>query len=211
MAVTTTGSTGATPAPEPVAAPTGLESLDVRKLGMWAFLGSECVFFASLITTFFVYRDVIISGASGEPLPRDVLGINFTALLAFILVTSSLTMVLSINAATQNKPRTAGLWLLATAILGTFFLAGQTYEFTKLAQEGLTLTSGVFGQCFLTLTGFHGTHVFVGVIWLLACLPRTISGGFNAGNFMGLEMVGLYWHFVDVVWVVIFTLIYLLP
>jgi heme/copper-type cytochrome/quinol oxidase subunit 3 len=178
---------------------------------MWAFLGSECVFFGSLITTFFVYRGVIMSGASGEPLPREVLGINFTALLAFILVTSSLTMVLAINSATQNKPRSAGLWLLATAVLGTFFLAGQTYEFTKLAQEGITLTSGIFGQTFLTLTGFHGTHVFVGVIWLLACLPRTMSGGFNAGNFMGLEMVGLYWHFVDVVWVVIFTLIYLLP
>ena len=152
---------------------------------MWAFLGSECVFFGSLITTFFVYRNVIISGASGEPLPRDVLGINFTALLAFILVTSSLTMVLSINAATQNKPRTAGLWLLATAILGTFFLAGQTYEFTKLAQEGLTLTSGIFGQCFLTLTGFHGTHVFVGVIWLLACLPRTMQRGLQRRELHG--------------------------
>ena len=131
-----------------------------------------------------------------------MLGINFTALLAFILVTSSLTMVLAINAVTQNKPRTGGLWLLATAVLGTFFLAGQTYEFTKLAQEGLTLTS-IFGQCFLTLTGFHGTHVFVGVIWPWPASRAPAAGASSPGNFMGLEMVGLYWHFVDVVWVVI--------
>jgi len=198
-------------APAEPAAPTGLESLDVRKLGMWAFLGSECVFFGSLITTFFVYRPQIMGQVSGEPLPHQVLGITFTGLLAFILVTSSLTMVLSINAVQQNKPRIGAVWLLATAILGTCFLAGQTYEFTKLAQEGLTLRSGVFGMTFLTLTGFHGTHVFIGVIWLLSCISRTLRGGFNAGNFMGLEMVGLYWHFVDVVWVVIFTMIYLLP
>ena len=208
MAVTTSEHRG--PA-EPVAAPTGLESLDVRKLGMWTFLGSECVFFGALITTFFVYRPLIFSQASGEPLPHEVLGIAFTGLLAFILVTSSLTMVLSINAAQRNQPRAAALWLLATAALGTAFLGGQAYEFTKLAQEGLTLTSGVFGMSFLTLTGFHGTHVFLGVVWLLSCLSRTLRGGFNAGNFMGLEMVGLYWHFVDIVWVVIFTLIYLLP
>jgi cytochrome c oxidase subunit III len=196
---------------EPLAGPTGLESLDVRKMGMWAFLGSECVFFGALITTFFVFRPLILAGASGEPHPREVLGIAFTGLLAFILVTSSLTMVLAINAVQHNRTRAGSLWILATAFLGTCFLAGQSYEFTKLAQEGLTLTSGVFGQSFLTLTGFHGTHVFIGVIWLLSCLVRALRGGFNAGNFMGLEIAGLYWHFVDVVWVVIFTLIYLLP
>jgi cytochrome c oxidase subunit 3/cytochrome o ubiquinol oxidase subunit 3 len=202
MAVVTTERT------ESAAAPTGLESLDVRKLGMWVFLGSECVFFGSLITTFFVYRPAILAG---EPKPHEVLGINFTALLAFILVTSSLTMVLAIDNVTRNRPRAGGLWLLATAILGTAFLGGQTYEFTKLAQEGVTLTSGVFGQCFLTLTGFHGTHVFIGIIWLLSCLPRAMRGGFDAQNYIGLEIAGLYWHFVDIVWVVIFTLIYLLP
>ena len=193
----------------PVAqAPTGLESLDVRKLGMWAFLGSECVFFGALITTYFVYRPLILAG---EPKPHEVLGINFTALLAFILLMSSLTMVLALNAVQHERRRAGAYWLLTTAVLGTAFLGGQAYEFTKLAQEGVTLSSGIFGQCFLLLTGFHGTHVFLGVIWLLSCFARAMRGGFNGGNYIGLEIAGLYWHFVDVVWVAIFTLIYLIP
>ncbi len=194
---------------EPVAqAPTGLESLDVRKLGMWAFLGSECVFFGALITSYFVYRPLILAG---EPKPNEVLGINFTALLAFILLMSSLTMVLALNAVQHERRRAGAYWLLTTAVLGTAFLGGQAYEFTKLAQEGVTLTSGIFGMCFLVLTGFHGTHVFLGVIWLLACFARAMRGGFSGGNYIGLEIAGLYWHFVDIVWVAIFTLIYLIP
>ncbi|HEX2032975.1 MAG TPA: heme-copper oxidase subunit III [Chloroflexota bacterium] len=205
MAVVTPGPTEPVPAAH---APTGLESLDVRKLGMWTFLGSECVFFGALITTYFIYRPMILAG---EPKPHEVLDINFTALLAFILLMSSLTMVLALSALQHNHRRAGSYWLLATALLGTLFLGGQTYEFTKLAQEGVTLTSGIFGQCFLLLTGFHGTHVFVGVLWLLACFARAIRGGFHGGNFVGVEIAGLYWHFVDVVWVAIFTLIYLIP
>jgi cytochrome c oxidase subunit 3/cytochrome o ubiquinol oxidase subunit 3 len=188
-------------------APTGLEGLDIRKVGMWAFLGSECVFFGSLIAMYFVYRPLILAG---EPKPHEVLNIPFTALLAFILLMSSLTMVLALSAIQHNQRRAGAYWLLATAVLGTFFLAGQAYEFTKLAHEGVTLSSGIFGQCFLLLTGFHGTHVFVGVLWLLACFPRALRGGFHAGNFIGPEIAGLYWHFVDIVWVAIFTLIYLI-
>ncbi len=194
---------------EPLAqSPTGLESLDVRKLGMWAFLGSECVFFGALIASYFVYRPLILAG---DPKPHEVLGINFTALLAFILLISSLTMVLALNAIQHDRRRAGAYWLLATAVLGTTFLGGQAYEFTKLAQEGVTLSSGIFGQCFLVLTGFHGTHVFLGVIWLLACFARAMRGGFNSGNYIGAEIAGLYWHFVDIVWVAIFTLIYLIP
>ncbi len=189
------------------APPTGLESLDIRKLGMWVFLGSECVFFGALITTFYVYRPEILAN---HPEPREVLDIPFTAFLAFILLMSSLTMVLALASIQLNRRRAGAYWLLATAFLGTCFLAGQTYEFTHLAHEGVTLSSGVFGQCFLILTGFHGTHVFVGVLWLLACFARTLRGGFHGGNFIGPEIAGLYWHFVDVVWVAIFTLIYLI-
>jgi cytochrome c oxidase subunit 3/cytochrome o ubiquinol oxidase subunit 3 len=203
MAVVTTH------APEPVAqAPSGLESLDVRKLGMWAFLGSECVFFGALITTYFVFRPTI---AANQPQPHEVLGIAFTAVLAFILVTSSLTMVLALDNIQRDRRRAGAYWLLATAFLGACFLGGQTYEFTKLSQEGVTLSANVLGQCFLILTGFHGTHVFIGVIWLLCCFVRAMRGGFNSGNYIGPEIAGLYWHFVDIVWVVIFTLIYLIP
>lgn len=193
-------------------APSGLESLDVRKLGMWTFLGSECVFFGSLIAMYFVYRPAIFAtGLADESLdPHQALNIPFTALLAFILLMSSLTMVLALNAIQNNQRRAGSYWLLATAILGACFLGGQAYEFAKLSHEGIRLADNLFGQSFLLLTGFHGTHVFIGVIWLLACFARAIRGGFHAGNFMGVEICGLYWHFVDVVWVAIFTLIYLI-
>lgn len=188
-------------------APTGLEGLDIRKLGMWIFLGSECIFFGALITTFFIFRPIMLTL---EPKPKDVLNIPFTALLAFILLMSSLTMVLALNGIQHNRRRAGAYWLLATAFLGMCFLGGQAIEFTRLAREGVTLTSGPFGQCFMLLTGFHGTHVFIGVIWLLACFSRAIRGGFHSGNFTGPEIAGLYWHFVDVVWVAIFTLVYLI-
>jgi cytochrome c oxidase subunit 3/cytochrome o ubiquinol oxidase subunit 3 len=108
------------------------------------------------------------------------LNIPFTALLAFILLMSSLTMVLALSAIQRDRRRAGAFWLLATAFLGSAFLGGQAFEFTKLAHEGVTLASGIFGQCFLILTGFHGTHVFVGVLWLLACFTRAIRGGFHA-------------------------------
>lgn len=188
-------------------APSGLESLDVRKLGIWTFLGSECVFFGSLLAMYFVNRPTIFAN---EPHPHEVLNIPFTALLAFILLMSSLTMVLALAAIQRNQRRAGAYWLLATALLGTLFLGGQAYEFVHLAHEGVLLGASVFGQSFLLLTGFHGTHVFVGVLWLLACFPRTLNGGFNAENHTGPEICGLYWHFVDLVWVAVFTLIYLI-
>jgi len=193
-------------------APTGLESLDVRKLGMWAFLGSECVFFGSLIAMFFVFRPQMYTEdlAAAHLTPPDILNIPFTGILAFILLVSSLTMVLALNALQESRRRTAAFWLLATAFLGTCFLGGQAYEFVEIAHHGITLKNSVFGQSFLLLTGFHGTHVFVGVLWLLSCLPKALNGRFHSGNFIGVEICGLYWHFVDIVWVVIFTLIYLI-
>ena len=119
-------------------------------------------------------------------------------------------MVLSLAGFQRNDITAGRNWLLATAILGTLFLTGQALEFSNLAHEGVTLSSGLFGQCFLIMTGFHGTHVFIGVIWLLSCWLFAGTGRFNAKNFMGVEIAGLYWHFVDLVWVAIFTLIYLI-
>ena len=192
-------------------APTGLESLDVRKLGMWVFLGNECVFFGSLLSMFFVYRPMMYTAelVAAHETPKDILNIPFTGLLAFILLMSSLTMVLALNAIQDSRRRAGAFWLLATAFLGTCFLGGQSFEFVKIAREGFTLTNSTFGQSFLILTGFHGTHVFIGIVWLSACFARAVRGGFHGNNFIGPEICGLYWHFVDVVWVVIFTIIYL--
>ena len=193
-------------------APTGLESLDVRKLGMWVFLGNECVFFGSLISTFFVFKPQMFSPemVDAHLTPKDILDIPFTGILAFILLMSSLTMVLALNAIQDSRRRAGAFWLLATAFLGMCFLGGQAIEFVEIAHHGIHLTDSIFGQCFLLLTGFHGTHVFVGIIWLLSVFPRALKGGFHAGNFIGPEICGLYWHFVDVVWVVIFTVVYLI-
>lgn len=179
--------------------------LDMRKLGMWVFISSEVIFFASLIVTFLIYK----SRSAG--VGQEVLNIPLTALNTFILIVSSLTMVLSLDAAMKDKQGLTRLWLLATIILGSIFLSIQGVEYFELwVHEGLTPQANLFGSAFYTLTGFHGTHVFVGVIMLFGLLIKALFGGFGSHNFMPIEMVGLYWHFVDVVWILLFTLVYLL-
>lgn len=185
-----------------------VRQLDVRKLGVWAFLGSECIFFASLIATYLVYK----GRDPNSPYHQDVLDIPFTGLLAFILLMSSLTMVLALAGAKDGDRRRLCVWLAATAGLGLCFLGGQAIEFTQLALEhNITPGNSLFGATFFTTTGFHGTHVGIGVIWLLLVLARSLRGGFHAHNYIGVELSGLYWHFVDLVWVAIFTLLYLVP
>ncbi|HEX9924768.1 MAG TPA: heme-copper oxidase subunit III, partial [Anaerolineae bacterium] len=177
----------------------------LRKLGMWVFLSSEVIFFTSLILTFLIYKD------RSTGVGQDILNIPLTSLNTFILIVSSLTMVLSLDAAMKDRQRSMKLWLLATIILGTFFLSVQGYEYFQLwTHEGLTPGGNLFGSTFYTLTGFHGTHVLIGVIMLWGLLIKALLGGFGSKNFLPIELVGLYWHFVDLVWILIFTLVYLL-
>jgi cytochrome c oxidase subunit 3/cytochrome o ubiquinol oxidase subunit 3 len=124
---------------------------------------------------------------------------------------SSMTMVLSLGSLQKDDIRGSRIWLAATAILGMAFLGGQYFEFTEFFHEGLTMQVNIFGASFFTLTGFHGTHVAIGVLWLLALLWTSLRGGLTSKNAMSLEIAGLYWHFVDIVWIVIFTLVYLIP
>lgn len=184
--------------------------VDSRKLGIWAFLGSECLFFAALITTYLVYKPVNFQSESYQD-PKEFLGIGLTSLLAAILLASSLTMVLALAAVRRNDQKLFRIWHLSTAFLGLCFIGGQVYEFAKLYSEEVTLSSSMFGTTFFVLTGFHGTHVFIGVIWLVAVFLRSLRHPYSAHDYMDVELAGLYWHFVDLVWVVIFTLIYLLP
>ena len=183
---------------------TGLSN---NKLAMWIFLGSECLLFGGLIATYMLYR-----GRQGTgPGPGQIFDIPLTSVSSFILLMSSLTMVLAVNAAKEGNDRDTSLWLCATAFLGALFVGGQVYEFTAFYQEGLGFTTSLFGSSFYTLTGFHGVHVSVGIIMLLA-----LVGIINRDRMPGdkpevVELIGLYWHFVDVVWVVIFTLVYLIP
>ncbi len=197
---------------------TGIEN---RKLLMWLFLGSECLFFGSLIATYMVFKfDVIARGVG--PFPHDVmingvlhhgiLDIPTTSASTFVLLMSSLTMVFAVYGAQHARPTLMKLSLLATIVLGLVFLGFQVYEFVTFVHEGLTLSTNLFGATFFLLTGFHGTHVGVGVLYLISMLAASMRrNGLGADAGAHVEIAGLYWHFVDIVWIVIFPLLYLMP
>jgi heme/copper-type cytochrome/quinol oxidase subunit 3 len=180
--------------------------LDTWKLGFWVFLGSETLFFGTFIATYMIYVGRSLEG----PYPHEILDIPLTTISTFVLLMSSLAMVLALNAVQRDNRRGALLWLMMTAGLGSVFLAFQAYEFTHFYHEGLTLTSNLFGTTFFILTGFHGAHVTVGVIWLLILWLQTYAGRIRPADSLKVEIAGLYWHFVDIVWIVIFMLVYLM-
>ncbi|HEX8966396.1 MAG TPA: cytochrome c oxidase subunit 3 [Chloroflexota bacterium] len=181
--------------------------LDNRKLLMWAFLASDCMFFGTLIATYMVYKNRSLDG----PLPRGTFDVPYTSVSAFVLLLSSLTMVLALAAIQRGEERRMRVWLSATALLGCVFLGGQFYEFTTFYRDGLSLSRNLFGSTFFTLTGFHGTHVAIGVFWLGSLVTHSVRGRLHQEHSLLVEIAGLYWHFVDIVWILIFTLVYLIP
>ena len=198
--------------------------LDNRKIAIWAFIGSECMLFTSLISTYLIYKGRSLVGPFPHEVYRDPAGKVFPAILnipvtsasTFVLLMSSLCMVLAhnavVNADNPNRHRlnSSKLWLAMTAVLGATFLGFQAYEFTSFVHEGLTIRTNLFGSSFFTLTGFHGPHVTAGVIWLLALLAIDMKRGLRPSDALAVDLSALYWHFVDVVWIVIFTLVYLI-
>jgi heme/copper-type cytochrome/quinol oxidase subunit 3 len=191
-----------------LAHPTHATSLGVNstKLGIWTLLGSEAVFFSSLIITYIVMRGRSTVG----PFPQQALNVPLTAFNTFVLICSSLTMVTALANIERGNQKGLRRWLIATALLGLLFLSGQATEFTLLIGQGLGLSKNLFGATFFTLTGFHGAHVFAGVIWITFVLVRALRGGISQANHGAVEYVGLYWHFVDLVWIIIFTVVYLI-
>ncbi len=186
---------------------TGLNS---RKMLMWLFLASDCMFFGTLISTYISTRNRSIELGT-PPYPNEIFDIPYTSVSAFVLLMSSLTMVLALSAIQRGDNRGLRIWIAATALLGAIFVGGQFFEFTTFAHEGLTLSSNIFGSSFYVLTGFHGAHVTIGVAWLLSLLFVSLRGGLPQEHAADVEIAGLYWHFVDIVWIVIFTLVYLIP
>jgi len=178
------------------------------KLGMWLFLSSDCLFFGAFIATFLLYRD---RGGQKGPTPKEIFDIPFTSTTSFILLMSSLTMVLALAAIQRGDHRRFRIWILATALFGATFIAGQIFEFTQFTREGLNIDTSVFGSSFYVLTGLHGAHVTVGIVWLLSLWGLSMQDRLPTHRAEAVEVAGLYWHFVDVVWIVIFTVIYLLP
>jgi heme/copper-type cytochrome/quinol oxidase subunit 3 len=178
--------------------------LDHRKLGMWLFLSSEIMFFGGLIAAFLHFKINTPSPAEAALLDVTLIGVN-----TFILLSSSFAVVLGLAAIQKGKSKTLAAYIALTILLGMIFLGGQSYEFTTLFSEGMTLQSSVYGSGFFTLTGFHGLHVFIGIIWAVFLFFKAIRGKFSENDYEGYEIFGLYWHFVDIVWIVLFTIIYL--
>jgi heme/copper-type cytochrome/quinol oxidase subunit 3 len=180
--------------------------LDSRKMAFWAFIGSECLLFGSLISTYLIYQGRSVSG----PTPGDVLDIPVTSVSTFDLLMSSLWMVLALAAVQRGDMKWAKIWLFGVVVGGAIFIGFQIYEFTTFVHEGLTLQTNLFGATFFVLTGTHGAHVTVGVLWIFTLWVRALQGKLGPAHAMTVEIAGLYWHFVDVVWIAIFTLVYLL-
>lgn len=187
--------------------------LDNRKFGMWAFLASEVLFFSVLIANFLSLSKLDPPGTfHGVATGRELLNIPLTALNTFILLTSSFTVVLALQAIQNGDQFKMRLYLLVTLLFGSTFIGVQIYEYYVLIfVEGLDMSS-LFGASFFTLTGFHGAHVIGGLIWLVILLFKAfgVMGGFSPQENLGVELFGLYWHFVDIVWLLLFSLVYLI-
>ncbi len=185
---------------------TSSTGLDNRKVAIWTFIGSECLFFASLISTYLVYKGRDTKG----PTPDEILQIPLVTVGTALLLFSSLFVVLALNGAQRGNRKALITWLGLTIMCGVFFVGMQVYEFQHFMHEGLKMQTNLFGASFYTLTGFHGTHVTIGVIWLITVFITAIRGQLPPEKALNLELAALYWHFVDVVWIVIFPVVYLM-
>lgn len=200
-----------------------------RKLGIWIFLTSEVIFFTALIGAGILLRLQTPDGL--WPVPGQVLNVPLTSLNTFILIVSSVTVVQALAALQDNRRGRFKLFLLCTLLLGLTFLGVQAFEYYKLiVEEGLTFSqyinhghgghghgaeeaevvSSVYGTAFYIQTGFHGAHVTGGVLWLLFVTIKAFLGGYSPTDYEGVEIFGLYWHFVDLVWILLFTIVYLI-
>ena len=178
------------------------------KLGMWVFLAADAMSFGGLLAGYGALR----YASHNWPDPKAALGIQLTAFMTFLLICSSVTMVKSLSAMRRGDRKGVAIFLALTILGGATFLGLQAYEWTHLIHRGMTISanawgSPLFGTTFYILTGFHGMHVLSGVIYLSVILIQSMRQkiGYNE-----IEIVGLYWHFVDLIWILVFTFVYLL-
>jgi heme/copper-type cytochrome/quinol oxidase subunit 3 len=196
-------------AAEPAETPLTPESWG--KLGMWIFLAGDAVGFGTLLAAYGAMR----ATSADWPNPYDALGINLTAAMTFLLICSSVTMVKALEWLGKGDRIKARLFLLYTAAGGAIFVGLQGYEWAHLIHQGLLVGSNpwgasLFGASFFIVTGFHGLHVTAGVIYLLSIIKYVTKRPDAAASYNAVEIVGLYWHFVDLVWIMVFTFMYLL-
>jgi len=180
--------------------------VDRGKFAIWLFLATEIMFFTGLIGTYIVIR----TGAASWPDPAKRLAVDITAANTFLLISSSYTMVRALQAIQNDDKKGLVRWLLGTIIGGAIFVGVQAYEYTELIKHGALPNVDLFWSTFYAMTGFHGLHVAVGVIWLFCVWVPALRGEYSSRNYLRIELAGLYWHFVDLVWVLLFTIVYLM-
>ena len=184
----------------------GASGIPTPLLGMLLFIASEVMFFGGLFATYFNAR-ATAPGPWGPTEGAHELDLPLAGALTAILVASSFTMQFGVWAIRRGDAGKLRMWTGITLILGVLFLLGQLYDYSTL---GFGIADGVFGTTFYTLTGFHGAHVFGGTVGLTIVLARATRGQFSARNHVAVEAVSMYWHFVDLVWIAVFSTIYLL-
>jgi cytochrome c oxidase subunit III len=194
---------------EPAETPVTPESWG--KLGMWIFLAGDAVGFGTLLASYGAMR----ATSADWPNPYDALGINLTAFMTFLLICSSVTMVKALEWLGRGDRTRCRWFLFYTAVGGALFVTLQAYEWSKLIHEGLHINgnpwgASLFGTSFFIVTGFHGLHVTGGVLYLLAMIRWVTNRPDPAASYNAVEISGLYWHFVDLVWIMVFTFMYLL-
>jgi heme/copper-type cytochrome/quinol oxidase subunit 3 len=178
-----------------------------EKLGMWIFLLSEVMFFTALIGAYIILR---FSKPDAWAAPGETLNVPVTAINTFILICSSVTMVKAYAAAADGNQKYLRIWLVATVLIGATFVGVQAYEYNELIHHGFLPSSGLYGSTFYTMTGFHGFHVSMGVLCMMFVTWKAFRGKYSAADHRGVEVIGLYWHFVDLVWIILFTIVYLI-
>jgi heme/copper-type cytochrome/quinol oxidase subunit 3 len=179
--------------------------IDNRKYGMWVLIASECFLFGTMITSFVINRNNTPTG----PKPTDVFNIELTTWSTFILLMSSVFMVLALDACKNKQLQKFQFWTASVVVCGLAFLGCQVYEFNHFVHEGFGLTANLAASSFFLLTGCHGAHVAVGVLIMASILVTSLIKKETWFNHAVVETLGLYWHFVDVVWILIFTVVYL--
>ncbi len=190
---------------EPAESPLTPESWG--KLGMWIFLAADAMSFGGILASYGALR----YGDPNWPRPSSILGIQLTAAMTFLLVCSSVTMVEALAGIRHGNRARMVRFLMFTILGGITFLGLQAFEWNKLIfHEGQSIARNNFGATFFILTGFHGCHVFSGVVYLSVILCRGLLGKYSATNSNEVEIVALYWHFVDLIWILVFTFVYLL-
>jgi cytochrome o ubiquinol oxidase subunit 3 len=179
---------------------------DKNLFGFWIYLMTDCVLFASLFATFAVLRSSTFGGPSGS----EIFNLPFVLTETIILLTSSFTCGLGMLAAQKNDRRMVLAWFGLTFLLGLAFLILEIHEFRNLVAQGDSWRRSGFLTSFFTLVGTHGAHITIGLTWMAALLIRIWRTGLNSGNLRKLTALSYFWHFLDVVWIFIFTIVYLL-